>query len=326
LKVSAPAKIILLGEHAAVFGNPVISATIDLRTYVDVKQTEKFFYINGEKFTNFEEIRKKYLLIGECIEKTYRYIEEKKENSKQKNGTAKKGLYIKIYSEIPMKKGLGSSASLASAMVMAISYELNCKLTLEEIANLSWEIENVVHKKSSGVDPFTVTYGGIIKYIHGKAEKIEIEKEDIENFNIAIFDTGISQNTGTVVEDVLKLRENFPEIFDEWLKTMKILIDQGCNCLKDKNYEKFAELMNVNHGLLYAIGVSSYELEKAVFELRKYYNGAKLSGKGRGGIAIGFKRKDDIKDDKVIKDNIKNLNLINAKICKDGVRIENKKF
>ncbi|MFN4308931.1 mevalonate kinase, partial [Sulfurihydrogenibium azorense] len=122
-------------------------------------------------------------------------------------------------------------------------------------------------------------------------------------------------STGVVVGDVLKLREKFPKIFDEWLKTMKILVEEGYLCLKEKNFDKFAELMNINHGLLNAIGVSCYELEKVVFELRKYYKGAKLSGKGRGGIAIGFGKKENVND-------LKNLNLINARICNEGVRIE----
>ncbi|GEM_PF-5893582 len=60
-----------------------------------------------------------------------------------------------------------------------------------------------------------------------------------------------------------------------------------------KHDEIFAGLMNINHGMLYAIGVSSVELEKAVFELRKFYKGAKLCGKGRGGIAIGLKKSEE---------------------------------
>ncbi len=307
MKVSAPAKIILLGEHAAVYGNPVIAATVNLRTYVEVKKRndEKFYITENNKTEIFEgknfrenlAFYEKFPIVAESINVTENYINEKK------------GLNIKIYSEIPAGKGLGSSASLASALCAAISGELGKNLKIDEIANLAWKVENIIHKKSSGVDPFTVTYGGIIKYEKGNAEKI-----DVENLDVAIADTGITMNTGNVVMDVFKLKEREEKIFKEWLNTMKILIEEGINFLKNKDYENFAELMNINHGMLYAIGVSCIELEKTVFELRKFYKGAKLCGKGRGGIAIGLKK---------IKEGKPNLNFIDAKICNEGVRIEN---
>lgn len=303
MKSSAPAKIILLGEHAAVYGNPVIAATVNLRTYVDVRKKHDLnFSVNGKNFEreNFENFEKEFPIVAETIKKFENITKQKY------------GFDIKIYSEIPIAKGLGSSAALASALCKAISAEINYNLSIEDIANLSWEIENIIHKKSSGVDPFTVTYGGIIKYTRGKAEKINIE----EDLDIAIIDTGISMDTGGVVMDVFALKEKYKEFFEKWLKTMKILVNNGINFLKNKDYENFAELMNINHGMLYAIGVSSIELEKAVFELRKFYKGAKLCGKGRGGIAIGFKRKENL--NKKI-----NLSFIDAKICNEGVRIEN---
>jgi len=308
MKSSAPAKIILLGEHAAVYGNPVIAATVNLRTYIDVKKrndtkfsvtdinrnTEIFDSIDCKKFIE------KFPVVAESINKVENYINQKS------------GLDIKISSQIPIGKGLGSSASLASALCMATAGELGHNLTIKEVANLSWDVENVVHKKSSGVDPFTVSYGGIIKYTKGNAEKIKID----EDIDVAIADTGISMNTGKVVTDVFGLKERNEKIFDEWLKTMKIIVEEGLNFLKSNDYENFAELMNINHGMLNAIGVSSIELENVVFELRKFYKGAKLCGKGRGGIAIGLKK---IKD--IDKSN-SNLNFISAKICSEGVKIE----
>lgn len=314
MRASAPAKIILLGEHAAVYGNPVIAATVNLRTYVDVKKRNDFnFSVNGEIFKgkNNKEFLDKFPVVAETINKVEYYVCQKLDN----------GLNIEISSEIPIGKGLGSSAALASALCMAITLELEYSLTINEIAKLAWEIENVVHKKSSGVDPFTVSYGGIIKYTRGNAEKIEM-KEDLD---VAIIDTGIAINTGDVVMDVFCLKERYEEIFKEWLNTMKILVEDGINFIKNSDYENFANLMDINHGMLYAIGVSSIELERVVFESRKFYKGAKLCGKGRGGIAIGFKR---INKERKKKENEinrrKNLKFIDAKICNEGVRIEKK--
>jgi len=306
MKSSSPAKIILLGEHAAVYGNPVIAATVNLRTYVDVKKRNdsKFSVTdinkNTEIFdsTDCPRFTEKFPVVVEGIRKVENYINQKK------------GLNIEISSQIPISKGLGSSASLASALCMAIAGELGHNLTINEIANLSWDIENIIHKKSSGVDPFTVSYGGIIKYVKGNAEKIDTD----ENLDVAIADTGIAMDTGKVVMDVFKLKDRNEEIFGEWLNTMKIIVDNGINFLKNRDYDGFADLMNINHGMLYAIGVSSVELEKTVFELRKFYKGAKLCGKGRGGIATGLK--------KIIDQIPINLNFIDTKICNEGVRIE----
>jgi len=304
MKASSPAKIILLGEHAAVYGNPVIAATVNLRTYVEVKKRDdsKFYITENNKTEIFEGIDKNFIekfpVVAEGVNKVENYI----------NQTS--GLNIKISSQIPVGKGLGSSAALGAALCMAAASELGQNLTIKEIADLSWDIENIIHKKSSGVDPYTVSYGGIIKYTKGHAEKMQIK----ENLDVAIADTGITMNTGNVVMDVFKLKERNEEIFGEWLNTMKILVNNGINFLKNNDYENFAELMNINHGMLYAIGVSCFELEKIVFELRKFYKGAKLCGKGRGGIAIGLKKIKNIE--------AKDLNFIDAKICNEGVRIE----
>jgi mevalonate kinase len=73
--------------------------------------------------------------------------------------------------------------------------------------------------------------------------------------------------------------------------------------------------MNINHGLLSSIGVSSPELDRLVWAARKVSPGAKLCGKGRGGIMIALGDAE-----KEIRE--AGGTVIKTKICNDGVRLE----
>ncbi len=309
---SAPGKVILLGEHAAVYGNPVLVATVNLRTYVTVEESgnKKFKLTNKNlgiknfsfRYTDFRKLKKNrnLLLTIEAIERIGDYIGEKS------------CLDIKINSDIPVASGLGSSASMASAMVLAASKELCYNLKKKEIANLAWDIENVIHRKSSGVDPFAVTYGGVIRYKRGNAKRLEIKKYP----EITIGNTNISSDTGVVVSDVMELKNNFPEFFSDYLKIMEIIVNNGEKFLKTGDIKKFGAIMNINHGLLSAIGVSSSELESLVWAARRKSPGAKLCGAGRGGIMVAL-------GDAGREIEKAGGSVIRTRICNEGVRIEN---
>ncbi len=283
-KASAPGKVILLGEHAAVYGNSVLVASIEKRSYVTVTSREDEKCILNNPLVGLENLefslsdiptlrsRWNTALTAETISKTFDFL-----------GTSS-GLEIEIHSDIPISSGLGSSASIASAMVLAISAELGKDLTPQENAQIAWDTENLIHKKSSGVDPFSVTYGGVVKYRQGEIERLNVKKYP----EITIGNTKVRSDTGDVVMDVMHLKDNFPVFFETYLKIMEGIVEKGITLLEKGDLERFGQLMNINHGLLSSIGVSCFELENLVWAARKKSFGAKLCGAGRGGIMLAL--------------------------------------
>jgi mevalonate kinase len=209
-KASAPAKVILLGEHAAVYGNPVLVASVDLRTYASVswRTDEKFILTNKStgidklkfSFSDFPKLKKQWstMLTIDCLERALEMFDEKT------------GFDIEIWSEAPVSSGLGSSASAAAALIMALFEEISQPLKQKEIADMAWKVENLVHGKSSGVDPYAVTFGGVLRYTNGDHTRINAKKCP----EITIGNTGVKVDTKEPVTDVMKLKERWTAFFN----------------------------------------------------------------------------------------------------------------
>jgi mevalonate kinase len=308
---SAPGKVILLGEHAAVYGNPVLVASVALRTYAKVckRNDDKFTLSNkstnimGIEFSrsDFSRMKKEWstVLTAECLDKTFEQVGDSA------------GLDIELSSEIPVASGLGSSASASSALCCSIAKELGHALKKKEIADLAWSVENIVHGRSSGVDPYAVTFGGVLRYKKGDFVRLKVKNYP----ELTIGNTGIKSNPSDSVSDVMKLKENYPEFFSDYLSAMNHIVDYGQKYFEAGDFRRFGEVININHGLLSAIGVSSPELEKLVWAARKVSSGAKLCGSGRGGIMVALG--DASKEIKAAGGEV-----IKTKITDDGVRIE----
>ncbi|MBN2518534.1 MAG: mevalonate kinase [Candidatus Altiarchaeota archaeon] len=319
ITASAPGKAILLGEHVAAYGKPVLAVTIDLRAYVTVsKRKDKKVVINApdldikdytmdlsSDYLDYREASS-MLLVSETIRKTQEYIRDSS------------GLDIFIRSEIPLESGLGSSASIIAATILAIATESKFKLEKREIADLAWQCEHMIHSKSSGVDPFTVTFGGLCLYKKGEVASLKVP----ELPPIVIAHSGIKSITRGIVEDVDKMKKNDPEIFEDLLNLAENIVLTGKEAVENENWVRLGSLMSINHGLLSSIGVSCIQLERLVYASRiAGALGSKLCGAGRGGVIVALVSEEGREN--VRKSLVKvGGKLINTQPTEIGVKIE----
>jgi mevalonate kinase len=280
----APGKIILFGEHFVVKGKPAIVTAINLYAKTFLYQLEDNQHvlflkqygktINLDKPREVPEEFKQYIRIYELIINKYGLL---------------RGFKAVIDSEIPVAAGMGSSASTAVSFTHALlRYSVGDKgFSLEEVNRIAYEAEKIVHGKPSGIDNTVATYGGTIYYKRGKINRLNIKWPN--NLAFIVVNSNIKRNTGEVVLRVLERYEKHMEIYKYIYDAAEALVEKAYKLILKNNFEELGELMMINQGLLYSIGVSLPELEEIIGIINKSGAlGAKISGAGYGGIVYGI--------------------------------------
>jgi len=282
--------MILFGEHSVVYGRPAIVLAIDRRAKVIAKKRDdQKIFIDADNlgFSGYFEDDVYHAIRGKAW---------RGRNLAGLNIAAKKtmetlgfdaGVNLKVRSMIPIAVGLGSSAAICVATVGAVQQLFDANLSQKEISTIAYEGERVIHGSPSGVDNNVSANGGILRY--SKEEGFQKYTTDI-NIPFLIGNSRKKRSTRIMVEKVAELKNRNPTLLESVLGSMGEVAEDGLQSLLDKDNKRLGDLMNINHGLLSAIGVSTMKLDILVHTARKYgAHGAKLTGAGGGGcmIAIG---------------------------------------
>ena len=303
---SAPAKIILFGEHFVVHGTKAILAAIDKRVTVTTTFTEnKTIKINSELGTievpissSHEEVKNEF--------RPFVYLANKIINSDQNVS----GLEITIDSDIPIGVGLGSSSACCVAAVASIC-GLFKELSSEEILGMSIEAEKTIFPDTSGADCAVCTYGGMIE--HPSIEKID----NTFDLNLLIANSMIPHNTKNSVEKVNKFKENDEERFSQLCDLETKLIDEVITAMKNNDATTFGLKMSENQKYLEEIQVSNDTLRGMISSLKEISLGTKITGAGDGGCIIALVKNENM--DKVPALLPKDKECFSAKIDTKGV-------
>jgi mevalonate kinase len=322
---SAPAKVILFGEHFVVYGEPAIVLAIDKRAYAKAEnRNDKRIYIRSLNLNLAAYYENGNIKVeqGDVREAKLRFepVRLAVEKVLERHGE-KTGLNIEINSTVPVAAGLGSSAAVVAAVTAAVSALLNVKTSKEDIFRITYEAEKIVHGTPSGIDPAIATFGGTLLFQMDTGFK---PLETSANIPLVIGDTGVERSTRAQVEKVRELKEKHPQIIEPITLAAREIVLRAIETLKENDLETLGELMDINHALLYALGVSDESLEWLVNAARKAGAlGAKLTGAGGGGCIIALARNEKLEGVLEAVQRAGGMAFI-AKKTDEGVKVEHK--
>lgn len=286
IKAFAPGKIILFGEHTVVYKKPAIAVAIDRGVNVELIPR------NDDNITvklDLIDYYKKSQLVNKKL--NYKIDSQKKMITDYIYEVInlfefEKGFDLTVDIEMYLGAGLGSSAAVTVSTLKAVSLYVNKQIDKKTIAQTAREIEIKIQGAASPIDTSMSTYGGII-FIdeNSKLNRIDFNMK----LPLIVSNCEISGNTGKLVESVRLKYEKYPTIVGNIFKAMEQIAIDAKVALEEGNSELIGDLMNINQGLLDAIGVNTTELSDMVYKAREYgAKGSKLTGSGGGGCIIAY--------------------------------------
>ena len=277
-KASAPAKVILFGEHFVVYGVKAILCAINKRITVTAETIEENKISIKSNIGSLElEPGKEISEINSPLKPFYYLANKIRENQNV-------GIQINVESDIPLGVGLGSSSACCVAGAAAIS-GLFKKLSKEQILEFAIEAEKTIYENTSGADCTVCTYGGIMEYDKKNGfNKIESEP----NFHLVIANSKIEHSTKSVVEGVKKFKEKDEDAFSTLCNKELKLVEEVLEFLKENNISKLGNKITENQEYLETIGISNDKLREMVQIGQNKSFGAKITGAGGGGCIFAL--------------------------------------
>ena len=275
---TAAGKVILLGEHAVVYGRHALALPIPDAVSAQVSKSDTGVNISIPEWGISQRIDADDSSgIAAALNLILHELD-----------VAGPGYEINLRADLPRAMGLGSSAALAVAIVRAFDAELELGLDDSRVNAIAFECEKLAHGTPSGIDNTIATYA--VPMTFRNAESLHVENLVLPEPPPIII--ACSSSPGLTVEQVAGVRarhEQHPLRYEALFDEIDVLSQAGANALVRADYADLGMLMNICQGLLGAIQVSTAELEGMVQIARSAgASGAKLTGGGGGGSIIAL--------------------------------------
>jgi mevalonate kinase len=278
ISASACGKIILVGEHAVVYGRPAIAVPVTrVQATATIEPSEHGLIIHAANLDRAIEVDPHNSIdpLASIVNLTLAHL-----------NFPLPDLAITIHSTIPIASGLGSGAAVSTAIVRALAQWFGARLDNAEVNALVFEVEKLYHGTPSGIDNTVIVYQQPVYFIRGEAIRTFTVARP---FKVAIGNTGVASSTKITVGDVRKGWEIDRTRYEAWFDRIGAIVQQARSAIESGAIDRLGPLLDQNQVLLRDLDVSSVELERLIFAAKQAgASGAKLVGGGRGGNMIAL--------------------------------------
>jgi mevalonate kinase len=268
----AAGKVILLGEHAVVYGRPALAAGLGVGMEVEVVASDGPVRIEIDAGDDPRPVR----LV---------------EDAATALGISADGLAVRVRSEIPIGAGLGSSAALSVAVLRALAAAAGRTLSLADEMALGRRLEAIFHGHPSGIDPAAAALGrSCFRFVRGEPPTVT-PLATARPLPLVIALGARPRSTGAAVQGLRARweadRARHERLFDE----VAAVVGAGAGAAERGDLAALGAAFDRNQELLARLGVSAPEVDTLVAGARRAGAlGAKLTGGGTGGAVLALAR------------------------------------
>jgi mevalonate kinase len=270
-------KIILLGEHAVVYGYPALAAALDRGVTISPVPTPAGGMLRLDiaawniaiKATDDHPVARSLVAIADSLQ------------------LGRPALTLVGDAQIPPGAGLGSSAALAVAIARALLSHAKQPQAPAAISAAAAASETLLHGKPSGVDVALAIAGGIGVF----RKSTGLRPIATPPLRVLVGPSGEPRSTAAMVGRVAEATSSAPG--DPRLAELGNLTDTGTVALLARDLVGLGAAMNRAHLVLAELGVSTPQLDSLCEAARVTgAHGAKLTGAGGGGAVIAIAPRD----------------------------------
>lgn len=268
----APGKVILLGEHAVVYGHPALAGPLR----------------QGVTATGARALRPRLLLPAALRKEARRALQAAFDAAAKAAGSP--GVVVRLASELPVSMGLGSSAAVSVAIARVLLAAAGRQAGTEAVCALAEQMERQFHGTPSGIDHTCAARSELIAFQRdGKRRRVRAVRSP-RPLGVVVALAGERPSTRQTVAALRMRQARWKARYRRLLGEIGEVAREGTRAVERGDLDGLGDAMNVNHGLLVALGLSSRAIDEQVHALRQLGAlGAKLTGAGGdGGAVVGL--------------------------------------
>lgn len=283
VRLSAAGKVILLGEHAVVHGEPALAVGLE----------------GGLLAAGLEPAPRIRVTVPawgvDAMEDDEGPVAEALRSLRRALPGCSSAFHLEVETVLPVGAGLGSSAALAVLATRAFGRVNDLALDDSTVNAAAHEMERVFHGQPSGLDDTVATWGGVCLFAGDDTPRLAVRLTDravrlaVPTPRLLIAASGIPRETRAMVALVRHRLVEDPPATAAAFGRIGDCVRSGVTALCRGDWSALGVAMNRNQEELVALGLSVPEIDRLVsLAWGAGAPGAKLTGGGGGGCVVAL--------------------------------------